>query len=102
MKLRAVLFDQTGGLKFGQRADFIKYLAVVRKQRLTDMKSREMLLLQKQNAPAGFGQIAGRGAPARPAADDQRIVFRLHTGIKQNFRAANKAGGQNWSAPPGL
>src|SRR5690349_6994577 len=92
MELCSVLFDEPGCFQFREYANFVENCAIVRKQRLPDMKSREVLFLQNQNAPSCFCQIAGRSAPSRATADDQRVVLRFHTEIKQHCCATNKSG----------
>src|SRR5256885_3423720 len=66
-------------------------LAIIGQERFTDMKARETLLFQNENALSGARQKGGGAAATGPAANHQRIVNHVcHGRMKRQNRFANK------------
>src|SRR2546427_11425253 len=91
MELRACFERETFPFERLQHPHVREESAVVGQERLADVKARETLLFQDEDAFAGARQKGGAAAAARPAADHQRVVNRFrHASIKRQIGPANK------------
>ncbi len=79
----AELLDETGPLEFLMQAEARKRLHAERQERFADVKAREFIALENDDAPAGLRQQRGRHTARGTAADDRHIIMPvLHAATK--------------------
>src|SRR5260221_13662936 len=84
VKLSAILYRETGCLKRGQGSHFLKELPIIRQERLSDMKTGEVLFLENQDAFSSPGKKSRDGAPPWPTPDHDSIIRHLRHGGESN------------------
>src|SRR5260370_14703354 len=70
----AVEVWQKRAVEFFAHAEAIERLHAERQKRFTDVKSRKLLPLEDDHAPAGFREQRRRRAARRPATDDCNVI----------------------------
>ena len=86
---RAVFLLKTPGADLLSHAEALEDRKTVGKQRLSDVKARELFSFEDDHASSGAGEHRGDGRPSRSAADDRRIVRFTHRDRHSSARAGS-------------
>src|SRR5437773_1093834 len=91
VELSAGFDGETLSLEGFQHSHLCEELAIIGQERFTDVKARETLLFQNENALSGPRQKGGGAAATGPAANHNRVINRVrHAPIKRQVGPSNK------------
>src|SRR5437762_1125935 len=91
VELSAGFDGETLSLEGFQHSHLCEELSIIGQERFTDVKARETLLFQNENALSGPRQKGGGAAATGPAANYNRVINRVrHAPIKRQMPDSNK------------
>src|SRR5439155_27378544 len=91
VELSAGFDGETLSLEGFQHSHLCEELVIIGQERFTDVKARETLLFQNENALSGARQKGGGAAATGPAANHNRVINRVrHAPIKRQVGPSNK------------